>query len=678
MLNKQSVTTLSGIGEKVAKQLEKLHIYTIQDLLFHFPYRYQDRTRLVPIHTLRVGDTVVVEATIIKKELTQGRRKYLTVWIQDASGIMQLKFFNFNHGMLRVFEAQKRIRAFGEVRRGFPYLEMVHPEFRQLDEDIPVEECLTPIYPLTSGLSQKQMRGFIAKALEKLTQDAFPSFIKENVSLSDAIHYLHNPPPDANLQALSEGAHPYQKALALEEVLAYQLALMRAKALEATKPSYQLKLHEPTKQTFLKALPFELTNAQMRVITEIEADLEKTHPMMRLVQGDVGSGKTVVAAVALLHAAHNGLQSIMIAPTELLAEQHFLTLSRWFEPLGISCVFISGRLTAKEKRERAKRIQEGLASVTVGTHATFQESIIYKNLALIIVDEQHRFGVEQRLALQEKNETFHPHFLMMTATPIPRTLAMIAYADLKHSVIDERPKNRIPITTTLVAHHKQDRVIERLGVQCQKGTQAYWVCTLIESSETLTAEAAEERYQYLKDALPTLTIGLLHGKLKSKEKEHLMQAFKAHEIDILVATTVIEVGVDVPNATIMVIENAERLGLFQLHQLRGRVGRGSAASFCLLMYEAPLTHIAEERLKILQHTDNGFVIAEKDLELRGAGEIIGTKQTGEVSFKVLNIIQHQSVITEAQKLIPHYLDNEQVIDALISRWLSNRAQFVRV
>lgn len=678
MLLKAPVTKLPSVGPKMAKTLEKLHIQTIQDLIFHLPYRYQDRTRLMPIEALRIGDSAVVEARVVKKELTQGRRKYFTVWIKDNTGIMQLKFFNFNQSLMRVFAEDGLIRVFGEVKKGFPYLEMVHPEFRALNESVPVEELLTPIYPLTAGLTQKQLRNIMAGALKLITPESFPSFVNPHYSLSDALHYLHNPPPDADMHQLSEGLHPWQRALALEEILAYQLALNRARELDLQKESIAIELSFDREKQLLQSLPYQLTNAQNRVIAEIKEDLIQHKPMMRLVQGDVGSGKTIVAAIALLHTALANHQAIMIAPTELLAEQHYLTIEKLLSPLGIEVTFLSGGLTAKEKRIRGEAIKNGSVKVIVGTHATFQESVEYSSLALVIVDEQHRFGVEQRLALQEKNHLKQPHFLMMTATPIPRTLAMIAYADLKHSIIDEKPANRIPITTSLVSHQKRDQLIKRLSLQCSEGVQAYWVCTLIEANETLTAQAAEESHQLLTEALPNLRVGLLHGKMKPKDKETIMQSFKNHELDVLVATTVIEVGVDVPNASIMIIENAERLGLFQLHQLRGRVGRGMKASFCLLMYEAPLSQVAQERLKILQQTEDGFVIAEKDLEIRGTGEIIGTKQTGEVNFKVADIFKHKEIIEQAQKLVPKLIHNNDVVNGLIERWLNHRTQFINV
>lgn len=678
MILQQSVTKLPGVGPKMAKTLEKLHIHTIQDMIFHLPHRYQDRTRLLPIAALHVGDTAVVEVSVVKKEVSQGRKKYLTVWVKDDTGIMQFKFFNFNHGLLKVLDENLLIRAFGEVKKGYPYLEMVHPEFRALHESIAVEERLTPIYPLTAGINQKQMRSMITAALTLTTPESFPSFISSKYSLSDALHYLHNPPPDANLQQLSEGSHPWQKALALEEVLAYQLALGGARVLDTHKTAIAIALALPAEKALLQSLPYQLTNAQHRVIAEIKEDMMQHSPMMRLVQGDVGAGKTIVATVALLHVAMMKQQAIMIAPTELLAEQHYLTIDKLLSPLGIRVTFLSGGLTAKEKRIRSEAIANGEIEIIVGTHATFQESVEYASLALVIVDEQHRFGVAQRLALQEKNPHHQPHFLMMTATPIPRTLAMIAYADLKHSIIDEKPANRVPITTTLVNHQKRDQLIARLALQCAKGVQAYWVCTLIEANETLSAQAAEETHQTLSMMMPNVRIGLLHGKMKPKEKEAIMLAFKQHELDVLVATTVIEVGVDVPNATIMVIENAERLGLFQLHQLRGRVGRGSQASFCLLMYEPPLSAVAQERLQILQQTEDGFVIAEKDLEIRGTGEIIGTKQTGEVTFKVANMLAHRDIIDRAQQMVPKLIDNDVIVNGLIQRWLSHRTQFISV
>lgn len=592
-LKNRPITELKGVGPKMAETLEKLGIKNYLDMLFHLPFRYQDRTRITPIALLQPSQIAIIEGEIFKKEMTHGKRPTLVVWLKDESGVIAVRFFNFYTNMIKRFDALKILRCYGEVRYGMNRLEMTHPEVLNFaDKDIDLEERMTPIYSLTAGISQKQMQGFIDNLLNELKDEHFPAFLESHeINLKDALYFLHKPPTDVNIEQLENKKYPVQEILALEEIVAHQVALKKSREHFNREMAHPIHLDAEMLAQFKAALPFTLTGAQDRVIQEIENDIQSQSPMMRLVQGDVGSGKTVVAAGALIHAAKAGFQAVFMAPTELLAEQHFINLEKWFTPLGIESILLTGKLTEKQKKEAQGRIKNGDVSIIIGTHAVFQESVEYQDLNLVIIDEQHRFGVEQRLTLQKKApKGFTPHQLMMTATPIPRTLAMTLYADLSSSVIDEYPPNRIPITTSVVSEKTRDKVIERIKAQCEAGTQVYWVCTLIEESEVLPAKAAEITYADLCERLPHLRIGLIHGRQKAAEKEAIMGSFKAHELDILVATTVIEVGVDVPNASIMIIENAERLGLSQLHQLRGRVGRGSKASFCLLIY-SPHSHI---------------------------------------------------------------------------------------
>ncbi len=678
-LKHKPITDLKGVGPKMAETLAKLGIKTYLDMLFHLPYRYQDRTRISLIADIQPGDIAIIEGRIFKKEMTRGRRSTLLIWLQDDSGVMAIRFFNYNAGMIKRFEELQTIRCYGEVKYGFNRLEMSHPEILNFaQKDIKLEERLTPIYSLTAGLSQRQMQSLIDALLDELHDHNFPTYLHNPpINLKDALYFLHKPPTDVDIKKLEEKRYPEQQMMALEEIVAHQVALKRSRALFQTEKAFPIHLLDESKPAFLAGLPFELTGAQQRVIAEIENDIQSTRPMMRLVQGDVGSGKTVVAAMALLHAAKAGFQAVFMAPTELLAEQHFINLERWFTPFGIETILLTGKLTEKQKREAQAKIADGTVKIIIGTHAVFQENVLYKDLNLVIIDEQHRFGVEQRLTLQKKAEAgFTPHQLMMTATPIPRTLAMTAYADLESSIIDEYPPNRIPVKTSLISVKKRDAVIERIGAQCAEGTQVYWVCTLIEESEVLPAKAAEMAHADLTERLPNLRIGLIHGRQKPQEKEAIMLAFKRHELDILVATTVIEVGVDVPNASIMIIENAERLGLSQLHQLRGRVGRGSKASFCLLLYSPPLSSITKERLAIMQQTTNGFEIAEKDYELRGAGEIFGTKQTGVLQFKMADLLLHQDLVEKASTISANIIDNEALCQHLIDRWIGENSDFI--
>ena len=674
------VTALKGVGPRLAARLEHLGIHTVEDLLFHLPLRYQDRTRVVPIGTLRPGDEAVIEGEVLLTEIKFGKRRMLLSRIGDGSGSLTLRFFHFSAAMQQSLARGSRVRCYGEARPGMVGMEMIHPEFRRVNGDGPaeVEEHLTPFYPATEGVQQPTLRGLTDQALAWLhdgrlvLEDHLPPELLHGLglpSLREAIDYLHRPPPDAPLSLLAEGAHPTQRRLAFEELLAHTLSLRRLRAQAQRHKAPPLRGDGALRKQFLAALPFPLTAAQHKVGAEIAHDLQQPHPMQRLVQGDVGSGKTVVAALAALQAVEADCQAAVMAPTELLAEQHFHNFSGWLAPLGIEVAWLAGKLKTKARREMLARLSDGTARVTVGTHALFQEGVEFHDLGLVIVDEQHRFGVHQRLALREKGNQGgrYPHQLIMTATPIPRTLAMTAYADLDCSVIDELPPGRTPVETVVIPDSRRDEVVQRVHTACRAGRQAYWVCTLIEESETLAAQAAQDTAALLAEALPDLAIGLVHGRLKNEEKEQVMAAFKDGSLDLLVATTVIEVGVDVPNASLMIIENAERLGLAQLHQLRGRVGRGSAESHCVLMYHGPLSQQGKERLAVMRQTSDGFEIARKDLELRGPGEVLGTRQTGLLQLRIADLQRDQSLLAEASRSA----------DLLLKRWPQQAALLIR-
>jgi ATP-dependent DNA helicase RecG len=687
-LDTLSITAIKGIGPSQAERFARLGLRTVQDLLFHLPMRYQDRTRVVPVGALRPGDQAVVEGEVLHTELKFGRRRMLLTRIADGTGSLTLRFFHFTAAQQAALARGTRLRCFGEVRTGATTLEMVHPEYRRVGEDAPVEEHLTPIYPATEGLQQPSLRRAIDAALAKLDTHALPEWLPASLrqelafpALDDAVRLLHRPPPDIALSALSEGRHPAQRRLAFEELLAHHLSLRRLRELTRREAAHPLKPTGKLTKAFLDVLPFELTGAQRRVAKEIADDLRGAAPMQRLVQGDVGSGKTVVAALAVLMAVESGYQAAVMAPTEILAEQHYRNFARWLAPLGVNVVWLSGRQKGKARRAAVECVAAGTAQVVVGTHALFQEDVEFAALGLVVVDEQHRFGVHQRLALKEKGAKAgcHAHQLIMTATPIPRTLAQTAYADLDLSVIDELPPGRTPVETVVVPDNRREAVVQRVYSACTEGRQAYWVCTLIEESDALQAQAAEDTALLLSEALPTLRVGLVHGRLKPDEKEAVMNAFKAGDVDLLVATTVIEVGVDVPNASLMVIENAERLGLAQLHQLRGRVGRGAAKSACVLMYHGPLSETARERLAVMRETNDGFVIARKDLEIRGPGELLGTRQTGLQQMRIADLERDEDLLPRVAEVAAQLLrDYPTHVPPQVARWVGDDQRYAHV
>ncbi|WP_027853423.1 ATP-dependent DNA helicase RecG [Marinobacterium litorale] len=683
------VTRLKGVGTAMELKLQRLGITSIQDLLLHLPLRYQDRTRVLPIGSLRPGDEGVVEGNIAAGDIVQGRRRMLLCRLQDGTGTLSLRFFHFSAAQKNALRNGARVRCFGEVRPGQAGLEMVHPEYRVLSpgNEPPVDDALTPVYPLTEGLTQGRLRGLVMQALEWLDKGAIEEILPDTLlrqwslsPLCESIRYLHCPPVDCDQAALLEHRHPAQTRLAFEELLAHHLSLLKIRHSLREQGAPVLKPTGEFSRPFLAGLPFELTGAQLRVAREVARDMNMAVPMLRLVQGDVGSGKTVVAALAAIQAVENGSQAAVMAPTEILAEQHFNNFKAWLEPLGITVDWLVGKVKGKARSETLARTASGQAQVVVGTHALFQEDVHFADLALVVVDEQHRFGVHQRLTLREKGRDGNrtPHQLIMTATPIPRTLTMSAYADLDCSIIDELPPGRTPVNTVVIADGRRQEVIERVRQACAEGRQAYWVCTLIEESEALQCQAAEVTAEQLREALPELRIGLVHGRLKATEKASEMARFKAAELDLLVATTVIEVGVDVPNASLMIIENPERLGLAQLHQLRGRVGRGSVESFCVLMYHAPLSQQGRERLAVMRESSDGFRIAEKDLELRGPGEVLGTRQTGMMAFKIADL-QRDSALLPKIKQAAAVLDADSgLCQSLIKRWLGAGDDYAHV
>lgn len=687
-----SVLNLSGVGPKVEEKLNRIGIYTVQDLLFHLPLRYQDKTRISLIGTLQPGQEALIEGTVETTQIKYGRRRSLLCMLSDESDTLMLRFFHFSRAQQQRLNKGNLLRCYGQIRRGAKTLEMIHPEYRHIDPDNSpaIDKQLTAIYPLTDGLQQRTMQKLSSQALDILSNledklvELLPDEILATFDLPDlisALSYVHRPPPEAKLQLLRDGKHPTQQRLAFEELLSQHLSLQRVRqktqALRATPLVDQGQLREK----FIKILNFKLTQSQEKVLREIAQDLEKNTPMLRLLQGDVGSGKTVVSAFAALHALESSNQVALMVPTELLAEQHFQTFSQWFEKIDIEVLLITGKSTKSERDTYRKVLGNKQRVIAIGTHALFQKDITFSNLGLIIIDEQHRFGVHQRLSLLDKGivKDSIPHQLIMTATPIPRTLAMTVYADLDLSIIGSPPPNRQTINTVVLSNDRRDEIIARIKAACHCDRQVYWVCTLIEESEVLQCQTATETFQQLTEKLHDINIGLIHGRMKNREKEAIMASFKDNKTQLLVATTVIEVGVDVPNASLMIIENSERLGLFQLHQLRGRVGRGNIKSDCVLMYQAPLGELARSRLETMRETNDGFEIAEKDLALRGPGELTGTRQTGLPDLRIADILRDANLLADVQRAAKLLQQKyPQHIDPLLKRWIGKELEYSNV
>ncbi len=686
------LTELKGIGKTTAVKLQEFGLNDVMDLLFHLPLRYEDKTKITPIDQLLGFSFALVEGEITKSYVTQGRRPILVCEIDDGTAFMQLKFFNFYYSQKLKMKSGMRIRAYGEVKHGMYGMEIIHPEFSLGEEQPALAETLTPVYPKSEGISQKLLQKSATQATELLLKDAFELtellpkkwLVAQQIpTLKAALLYVHRPPADANVSQLLNHTHPAQQRLKIEEILAHFLAMHQARTAVQQLTAPVLPINQALNQQLLSSLPFTLTAAQARVVNEIHQDMARNYPMQRLVQGDVGSGKTVVAALAMQAAIAAGKQAVMMAPTEILAEQHLLTLKVYFPDQQIA--FLSGKIKGKVRTEVLARIA-GDAELIIGTHALFQPDVTYRDLALVIIDEQHRFGVHQRLMLKQKGQASDaqdgqmvPHSLIMTATPIPRTLAQIAYANLDVSVIDELPPNRKVINTVLLDNNKMPQLAERIRNACAKGEQAYWVCTLIEESEHLRAKAAQDTYDELQDWFPDLEVGLIHGRLKSEDKQAVMDRFTANQIQLLIATTVIEVGVDVPNASLMVIENAERLGLSQLHQLRGRVGRGNRQSHCVLMYQAPLSENAQIRLQTMRETNDGFKIAQQDLKLRGPGEVLGTRQKGSMEFRFSNPEQDAELFKQAKVMAADLMQhNPEICEQIIQRWQRQAQELAKV
>ena len=700
------MTFFIKIPPATQSKLTKLGIHTPFDLVLHLPLRYEDETQITRIDDLLPGVSAQVEGEIIHSEVAYRPRRSLICQLQDDSGILFLRFLNFYPSQQKQLAIGKKIRALGEAREGYFGMEMVHPKCHVAGENTPLKQALTPIYPTTAGLPQPSLRKYILAALNAVElSDTLPADILEKLHLpafDESVRLLHNPPPQIDEAALLERAHPAWRRIKFDELLAQQLSMRVHYRKRRDRIAPQLTARDTHTPALLQALPFALTRAQQKVLQEIRHDLAQAHPMQRLLQGDVGSGKTIVAALAALQAIENGYQVAFMAPTEILAEQHYLKLLDWLSPLGITPVWLSGSLKKKDKTAAAERIALGETQIAVGTHALFQASVEFNKLGLVIVDEQHKFGVQQRLALRNKGtsavgrdlsrqssaehdivglkpdlQNHVPHQLMMSATPIPRTLAMSYYADLDVSVIDELPPGRTPIVTKLINDSRREEVFERVRTACLQSRQAYWVCPLIDESEALQLQTALETYETLTQIFPELSVGLVHGRLDNAEKARVMAAFKAGEIHLLVATTVIEVGVDVPNASLMVIEHAERMGLAQLHQLRGRVGRGAAESLCVLLFQKPLSELARARLKIIYENTDGFEIAQQDLRLRGPGELLGARQSGVAMLRFADINEDAMLLETARTLADELLrDAPAVAHAHLQRWMANKPDFL--
>ncbi len=684
------LTTLAGVGPALAGRLARLGVYRVEDLLFMLPLRYEDRTQLVRLGALEQGERCLVSGEVLLAETVYRGRRSLLVRIADGSGQLTLRFFHFSQSQKAQFRPGVHVTCFGEVRKRSDGFEMIHPEYRLHGgrREAEVNETLTPVYPSTAGVQQGRLRHLTDQALARMRKNPPEELLPRPTldelampTLAEAIEYLHRPPPDADVVQILAGTHPCQKRLAFEELLAHYLSLRSLRAIARSETAPALTRGEDAAQRFVDSLPYRLTGAQRRVSDEIAADLAEPVPMLRLIQGDVGSGKTVVAATACVRAIASGVQAAVMAPTELLAEQHLRSFDDWLRPFDIEPVWLSGSQRAAARRDALARIADGSAKIVIGTHALFQEGVSFDALGLIVIDEQHRFGVHQRMALRDKGATsgHRPHQLVMTATPIPRTLAMAAYADLDTSVIDELPPGREPVATIAVPDTRRDEIIERVRAACAEGQQAYWVCPLIDESDTLDYRAAAASYEQLEAALPEIRVGLVHGRMRPAEKERGMQAFKEGLIQLLVATTVIEVGVDVPNASLMIVENAERMGLSQLHQLRGRVGRGNRRSHCVLLYKPPLGRLAKSRLAVLRETNDGFVVAERDLELRGPGELLGTRQTGLPAYRIADLVRDQGLMPAVHKAAGT-LSSERPENAkrIVRRWLADADRYGKV
>lgn len=683
-------TSLKGVGPKVAEKLEKLHIQSVLDLLFHLPLRYEDRTRVRTIASLKDGERALIKVTVELAQVKLGKRRSLVCRASDESASIDFRFFYFNKGQQQRLQRGAEFYAFGEVRRfGFQF-SMVHPELTAINPTTaaPLLESLTPIYPTTEGLHQASFRHMIRQAVALLKKhpidNLLPQPLLQILKLPDinaSLVWIHSPPKDADLVQLQSNQTPAVRRLISEELLAQQLSLLLQRNQQKDYSAPVLKSSGKLQDQLLQQLPFKPTKAQQRVTQEIITDLEQPHPMLRLLQGDVGAGKTLVAAQAALQAIEAGYQVAIMAPTELLANQHYQSFGQWFEAMDTPCVFLASKLTASQRKSVLESIASGEAKLIVGTHALFQKGVEYHKLGLAIIDEQHRFGVNQRLMLKQKApDGMQLHQLMMTATPIPRTLAMTVYADMDVSIIDELPPGRTPVQTVALSDQKREPVIKRIETACHdENRQVYWVCTLIDESEEIQCQAAESAANLLTQQLPNCRVGLLHGRLKPEQKQLVMNKFKQNELDILVATTVIEVGVDVPNASLMVIENPERLGLSQLHQLRGRVGRGSVESHCVLLYQHPLSDNAKARIQVMRETNDGFVIAEEDLRLRGPGEMLGTRQTGEVSLRFANLVRDAELIPAIQQQAHDLItENNELAHKICQRWLGSRQEFADV
>ena len=662
--------------------LQKLGISDLQALVLHMPLRYVDETHITAIRDLRLGEPAQVEGEVVHAEVSYKPRKALIVRLHDASGDIFLRFLNFYPSQTATLKVGAQIRALGEVRHGFFGYEMVHPQIRVVRDTTPVKETLTPVYPTTAGLGQATIRKWVVWALQYAdTSEALPANIYEPLrlpSFAQSLQFLHHPSPDISLQTLEDRSHPCWQRLVFDELLAQQLSMRQHYAKRRGLGAPKLAPRQQLVPALLKSLPFSLTKAQLKASQEISRDIAQAYPMQRLLQGDVGSGKTIVAAMAALQAIENGYQVAMMAPTEILAEQHYKKMQSWLSPLGIQIAWLTGSQSKKERQAANTAIHSGQAMLAVGTHALFQDEVQFKQLGLVIVDEQHRFGVQQRLSLRNKGQSSQisaPHQLMMSATPIPRTLSMSYFADLDVSVIDELPPGRTPI----IADDRRDEVLERVRLACAQGAQAYWVCPLIEESEALQLQTALDTYAHMQSSFPDLKVGLVHGRMKPAEKQSVMAQFSQAELQLLVATTVIEVGVDVPNASLMVIEHAERMGLSQLHQLRGRVGRGAAKSACILLYQKPLSEMARARLKAIYESNDGFVIAQADLNLRGPGEFLGVRQSGTPMLKIADLSRDVDLLEEASRQAEHLLqENPQAVEAHLNRWMAGRSELVKV